>query len=271
MYPLLLQLGPISIHTYGFMIAVGFLASIHVAKRLSIRSHLNVDQVLDLAFYNLIVGLLGARLLFVITRFSYFANAPLDIFKIWEGGLVFLGGPLAVFPFMIFYAKKHRLNIWKVMDAMAPGLALGHAFGRFGCLAAGCCYGKPTGTSFGIRLNSELVDRSLHGVLLHPTQLYEAFSLFLLSAGLAYIFKIKKFDGQVAFSYLLTYPVIRSVIEVFRGDLIRGFIIDDVLSTSQFISLLVFLGAAALLVFRLGQVKNSSRSSKKIVQPSSQA
>ncbi len=141
------------------------------------------------------------------------------------------------------------------MDVLAPGLVINHVFGRFGCLAAGCCYGKPTGSPFGVRLYSDLVERHLQGIPLHPTQLYEAASLSVLFLGLIYIFKKKLFDGQVALSYFIAYPIIRSLIEIFRGDLIRGFVVEGIVSTSQFISFLVFLLAGFAWMFRLRQVQ----------------
>jgi phosphatidylglycerol:prolipoprotein diacylglycerol transferase len=263
MHPILVQLGPIPIHTYGFLIAIGFLLSIYVIKQLTILEKLNVEKLLDMTFWSLLVGFAGARVLFIITRFNDFLLAPLDMFKVWQGGLVFLGGPIAVIPFVVWYVRKHKLPMWKVMDISAPGLVIAHAVGRFGCLAAGCCYGKPTGSSYGVRLYSDLVDRQLQGIPLHPTQLYESFALFCLFGGLLYIFKRRAFDGQVALSYLLAYPIIRSIIEHFRGDLIRGFVIDDVLSTSQFISILIFLAAAITLVLRLKQLDTTNLTRKK--------
>ena len=255
MYPILINIGPIPIHTYGFMIAIGFLVALSVIKRLAIRSELDSEKILDLAFWGLLIGFLGARILFIITRFSFFMEDPLSMFKVWEGGLVFLGGPLAVIPFLIWYLRKNKFPVWKTLDVFPAGLVIAHAIGRFGCLAAGCCYGKPTGTSFGVRLYSDLVERHLQGIPLHPTQLYESFSLFILFLGLLYVFKRKVFDGQVALTYLLCYPIIRSVIEIYRGDLIRGFVIEDVLSTSQFISLIIFGVSLVLLILRLKQVR----------------
>jgi phosphatidylglycerol:prolipoprotein diacylglycerol transferase len=251
MHPILINIGPIPIHTYGFLIAIGFLACLSVAKRLAIRSKIDPDRILDLCFWSLLVGFAGARALFIITRFQDYLQSPLSVFKIWEGGLVFLGGPIVVIPFLVWHVRKHKLPVWKVLDILTPPLAIAHAFGRFGCLAAGCCYGKPTGTAFGVKLYSDLVDRQFRGIPLHPTQLYEATALFILFGGLLYIFKHKKFDGQVALSYLLAYPIIRSIIEIFRGDLIRGFVIEDVLSTSQFLSILIFLAASFILWYRL--------------------
>ena len=255
MYPLLFNLGPIPIHTYGFLIAVGFLTGVYVIRKLSERAGLDVERNLDLTFWILLVGFVGARVLFIFTRLSFFLADPLDILKVWEGGLVFFGGPIFCVPFMVWYVRKHRLPVWRTADALIPGLVVGHMFGRFGCLAAGCCYGKPTGHEWGIRLYSELVDREFQGVPLHPTQLYEATALGILFLGLLYVFKHKRFDGQVVLTYFMAYPIIRSIVEIFRGDIVRGFVIDDVLSTSQFISILIFAAATAVLVYRLRQLR----------------
>jgi phosphatidylglycerol:prolipoprotein diacylglycerol transferase len=255
MHPLLFQIGPVPIHTYGFLIALGFILALQVIRKLAERSKLDSERVLDLTFWSLLVGFLGCRILFIITRWEYFSQEPVAMLKLWEGGLVFLGGPIAVFPFVAWQVRKHQLPIWKTMDVMIPGLVLGHMFGRFGCFAAGCCYGKPTDLPWGVRFQSELVDTAMRGIPLHPTQLYEAFSLGVLFAGLLWVFRTKKFDGQVVLTYFMAYPIIRSIIEVFRGDTIRGFVIDGVLSTSQFISILVFAAALAGLRHRLRQVR----------------
>jgi len=255
MHPLLVKLGPFPIHTYGLMIGLGFLAASFLNRRLGERSGLDPQKMMDLTFWGMMVGLIGARLLFVMTRFSEFVQDPLGIFRIWEGGLVFWGAPIAVVVWGVWYLKKNRMPFWKTADAAVCGLAAGHILGRFGCLGAGCCYGKPTGTSFGVKLNSELVDFSLRGIPLHPTQLYEAGAVFLLLVILLQVFQRKSFDGEVLLTYFIGYPVIRSIVEIYRGDLIRGFVIDGLLSTSQFISILVFVIATGALIWRLKEVK----------------
>lgn len=259
MFPLLLKIGPIPIHTYGFLIAVGFLLALEVIRRLSIRSKLPVDPVLDLVFWLLISGFIGARLLFVLTRWQYFLAHPIDILKVWEGGLVFFGGLLAATAFFVFYIRKKKLPVWKTMDVLVPGLVLNHALGRLGCFATGCCYGKPTDLPWGVQFNSELVEIALRGIPLHPVQLYEAISLFVLFLASLWVFKHRRFEGQVGLTYFIAYPIIRSIMEIYRGDLIRGFIIDPWLSTSQFISILVCFGALAVLVWRLGQLQRPAR------------
>ncbi len=251
MHPILFNIGPLPIHTYGFLIAIGFLMAVQIVKTLATRSRLDVDRILDLSFWCLMLGFLGARILFIITRWRHFMENPIDIFKVWEGGLVFLGGLVLVVPFAIFYVRKNKIDPWKAADCLMPGLPIAQALGRLGCLAAGCCYGRPTNADWGVKLDSELVDLHLRGVYLHPTQLYESAAMFILTVAMLFIFKRRKFDGQVALTYFISYPIIRSIVEEFRGDAIRGFVIEGVLSTSQFISILVFIAAMVFLVYRL--------------------
>lgn len=258
MHPLLLKIGSVPIHTYGFMIAIGFLIALYVIKRLAHAAKLDEDRILDLTFWAFLVGFLGARILFILTRLDYFLNDPMEMIRVWEGGLVFYGGPLLAAPFVIWYVWRHKISVWRTMDVIMPGLVVGQIFGRFGCLAAGCCYGKPTGNSFGIKLYSDLVDKQFQGINLHPTQLYESVALMPLFFGMLYVFRRKSFDGQVGLLYFMGYPIIRSIVEIFRGDLIRGFVIDNILSTSQFISLLVFAVASYALWWRLRQIKTGA-------------
>lgn len=242
MFPELFSIGPVTVHTYGVMAALGFLVALRVIRKLSIRNGLSAERMMDLTFYCLIFGIVGARILFVITKWDYFQNDWAGIFRIWEGGLVFFGGFVLAFAFSIYYVRRHRINFWDAADMVLPGVAIAHSLGRIGCLATGCCYGRPTDVPWAVRLNSEVVEAHLRGVPLHPTQLYEAVSLAILFVGLLWIHRRRAFSGQVVATYLLVYPIVRSVIEVYRGDTIRGFVIQDVLSTSQFISIFVFAG-----------------------------
>jgi phosphatidylglycerol---prolipoprotein diacylglyceryl transferase len=255
MYPLLLKIGPIPIHTYGMMIALGFFAALATVRHLAPRSGLDPDHSADTAFWLLVVGFIGARALFVITRFQDYASDPLSIFKLWEGGLVFFGGPLLALPWAVWWFRKHRVSFWKSIDVYFPAVTVAHALGRVGCIAAGCCYGRPTDSTWGLKLYSELVDPSLRGIPLHPVQLYEAGALLVLYAGLIWIHRRRKFDGQVGISYLMAYPLIRSIVETFRGDTVRGFLFGGLLSTSQFISILFFATGAILLKVRLSRLR----------------
>jgi phosphatidylglycerol:prolipoprotein diacylglycerol transferase len=237
-------------HTYGLMIAIGFLLGIATVRKLSQKSGMNADDNADLAFWLLVYGFLGSRILFIITRLSYFLDHPADMFKVWEGGLVFFGGLILSTAYAFYHFRKHKLNPWRMIDVLSPGLVIAHAFGRLGCFAAGCCYGRATDLPWGVSLQSELIDDSLRGIPIHPVQLYEFSALLILYFGLLRVFKSKKMDGQVGLTYFMTYPLIRSVVETYRGDSIRGFVVDGILSTSQFISILVFGAALAVLLLR---------------------
>lgn len=246
MYPILLRVGDFPVHTYGFLIAFGFLLSVWVVKREGMRQGISGEKLVDLSFYSLLIGMVGSRILYIITRWSFYLEHPIETLYVWEGGLVFFGGPLLCLPFFLWYTEKYGLPRWKVIDTAAQAVPLAHAFGRLGCFSTGCCYGKPTGTDWGVRFYTEIVDPHLRGINLHPTQLYEAFSLFVLFFVLRRMRFHKKFDGQIFCAYLIFYSILRSIIEIFRGDQIRGFVINDILSTSQFISILVIIGTSIL-------------------------
>jgi phosphatidylglycerol:prolipoprotein diacylglycerol transferase len=250
LFPVLIRINNFPIHTYGVLIAVGFLLGVWFAKKEAKRLHLPPDRVVDLSFWALLVGMFGSRLLFVVTQLSYFAEHPLEIFHVWEGGLVFYGGLITCMPFFYWFCRKYKMPIAKVLDLGSISLPLAHAFGRLGCFSAGCCYGKPTGMPWGVSFDSQLVDISMRGIPLHPTQLYEAGALFLLFAFLYRHRVHKKFSGELALLYCVGYSAIRFIIEFFRGDLVRGFVVEGVLSTSQFIALLVFLAGLVFYVLK---------------------
>lgn len=157
MYPELFTIGSVTIHTYGVMAALGFLSAILIVIFLSRRSGLPVEPMIDLAFWMVIIGFIGSRLLFVITRLDHFVQHPSEIFRVWEGGLVWYGGPLLAFPFGIWFVRRHQIDFWKAVDVAMPAMTAGHMFGRFGCFAAGVLLWKTDreffGGSFQIRFN----------------------------------------------------------------------------------------------------------------------
>jgi phosphatidylglycerol:prolipoprotein diacylglycerol transferase len=252
-------IGPIPIRLYGLMIGLGFIIGIFLAAHQAKKEGVNPDRVLDLGVYMLLTALVGSRLLFVLTDLREFAARPLDAFALWKGGLVFYGGLLAAVPVGIWYLKKHRLPVWKTADIMAPSIALGQTFGRLGCFSAGCCYGAPASGPLSVIFTDP---RSLAplGVPLFPTQLMEATGSLVIFCALLLLRRSKKFDGQLFWLYVLFYAVLRFIIEIFRGDAIRGLYFGNTISTSQIIAIGMFL-LAGVMIWRL---------SKKPVQPSIQ-
>ncbi len=248
LHPILFQIGPISIYSYGASIAAAFLAGITFASWSGKKEGLDPQKIVDLCFYILIAAIVGSRLLYIVVNYQHYLKNPLDVLKIWQGGLVFYGGLICAVAVAIRYLKKNQLPLWPMADVLAPALALGQCIGRWGCFFAGCCYGKPTELPWGIVFANESSLAPLHQAL-HPTQIYSSLNGLIIFFLLLAIRKIRKFHGQVFCSYLLLYSVGRFIIEFFRGDE-RGFAVEEVLSTSQFIGIFLFV-TGILLFFRL--------------------
>ena len=246
MFPILFKIpifGGIPIYGYGLMVAGGFIIGTYYIKREAIRIGEDPNRALDLIFYILIAALLGSRVLNVlVSEWDRFVANPLILFKIWEGGLVFYGGFLASLLVSAWYFRRHKLPVWKYCDMFIPAVALGHSLGRIGCFFAGCCFGRPLlhNAWFALTFPDTVNSFAPPGVPLYPTQLMESATEFLTFLFLASMRKRKKFEGQLFALYLMIYAVLRSTIEYFRGDLDRGFVINPFLSTSQFISILIF-------------------------------
>lgn len=157
MLPVLIQIGSLKLHTYGVMVVLGFLVAVNLAQRHGKKMGHDEDLIGDLAFYMMIAGLIGARILHIIVYWNTggYADDPLKIIRIWEGGIVFYGGFLGAAAYFFYFTKKHSLNLWALGDIYIPSLAIGHAVGRLGCLAAGCCFGTPCGASWGLNFPQE--------------------------------------------------------------------------------------------------------------------
>ncbi len=257
MHPVLIKIGPLTIHTYGVLIAAGFLLALALAVKQARKQGIPLEKMVDLGFYTLLAAIIGSRVLFVIINADFYLKNPAAIFKIWEGGLVFYGGVLFAIPVAVWYVKKNSLDVWTTADIFAPSLAIGHAIGRLGCLSAGCCHGKPAeGIKWAITfLDPECLAPT--GIPLHPTQLYEAAGEFINFFILIILRKHQSFKGQLFWTYLLLYSVIRFVVEFYRGDIERGFILSN-LSVSQAISIAVFLAAIIALIILKKKYGNKS-------------
>lgn len=247
---------PVSLHTYGLMIAVGFLLAMQLSKRQAEREAEDPDRIIDLAFYLLLAGLVGARIVFILTKLDEYLRDPIEILMFWRGGLVWYGGFIGAAVYLIYYCRRFRLDYFKVVDLLIPYTAMAHAFGRLGCLAAGCCFGETTDAPWGISFpegsmaqqaqqNSGLVDVHAASLPVHPTQLYESGAELAMFWLLLVMRRHKRFHGQLFLTWLAAYPIIRSIIELFRGDTERG--VYGLLSTSQYISIGVAI--AAVLVY----------------------
>ena len=255
MYPILIEFGFFKIFTYGLLVATGFLVAILLASSRAEKEGLDSQKVLDLCFYVMVSALLGARLLYVIVEYRYFLDSPLEIFKFWKGGLVFYGGLILGVLISLWYLKRNQMPMWKTADLLAPSIALGQLIGRWGCFFAGCCFGRKTDVAWGITFTDPRSLAPLE-ISLHPTQVYLSLNAVFIFIFLMWLSKRKVFDGQILWSYGILYSIGRFLIEYFRGD-DRGFPVEQVLSTSQFVGVFIFSFSAFML---LTLYRNSLRS-----------
>lgn len=217
MHPIALQFGNFTIYWYGIFAASGFLAGFWVAGRRAPKEGISAEAIIDLAPWLLGGTIVGARAWYVIYYWNpEFAGKPIwEVFMIQRAGLVFYGGLIGASLATIIYTRLKNLPLWKIADILAPSIALGHAFGRVGCLMTGCCFGRPTDLPWAICFPA---DHWSHGKPVHPTQIYESALNLALFGGLSWLYRRKRFDGQIFGIYLVAYAILRALVEAFRGD-----------------------------------------------------
>lgn len=236
MYNDLLKLGPITIHSYGLFIGLGFIAALFIAEYRGKKRGYDTDFIFNLGFVAIIFGLLGAKILYFITEWKAILDDPSNILELMDGFVVYggiIGGILAAYIYCKF-KKKYFLTYF---DLVMPSVAIAQGLGRIGCFFAGCCYGLETDSPISIVFsNSSYAPNHVH---LIPTQLISSVGDFAIGIVLIWYASKKPKSGLVASTYLVLYGIGRFIIEFYRGDLIRGSI--GSLSTSQFISIFIVL------------------------------
>ena len=257
MHPTLFHFGSFSIPSYGFWMTLGLAVALFLIRRKAKKENLSTEKVTDIVFYSFLMGLLGGRVLFVITTWENYRDNLIEIFKVWQGGLVFYGGLIATVTCMILLCRLYQIPVLRFLDITAPSMAIGHFFGRLGCFSAGCCFGHEADSSFPLSVVFDHPDSvAPQGVHLHPAQLYDAVNTLIIFTLLQIIYRKKKFNGQVIASYGMLYAVGRWIVEEFRGDSIRGFVAGGLLSTSQLISLIIFTLSAFVFLTLKTQKKS---------------
>lgn len=256
MFPKLFEIGGFFLPTYGLLVALGFVAGLGIAGRLARRQGLDGQMVTDLGIYVALAGLIGAKLLMILYDLPYYLGNPRQIFSMatLQAGGVFHGGLILALLVAVWYVRRKQLPFLPVADAFAPGIALGHAIGRIGCFAAGCCWGavcdRPWAVTFTNPEAHELVGVPL-GIPLHPSQLYEAAAELAIFVLLYWRFGRPHAKGQILALYLILYPGARFVIEFFRAhEQTNPF--GWILSLAQWATLGLMLAGVILLVSRRG-------------------
>lgn len=236
MYPILFEAGSFTAYSYGFMIAIGIVAGmIYLVVEGKREVGLTLDQANALFLYIFFAAIIGGKLFLFFEDPTGYIQDPRSLFT--GRGFVFYGSFLLAIPTMWWFFKKHTLHPYRMLDVMAITTCLVHIFGRIGCFLAGCCYGKPTGLSWGVTFTDPACFADPLNTPLFPTQLLEAGYILLVMLVLFAVRRKRRFFGQLFLMYLILYAAGRFVLEYFRGDVGRGFVVENYISHSQFLAL----------------------------------
>jgi len=236
MYPEICKIGPLTIYSYGLMLAIAFATSSALLVLQTRRQNMNPDTIFNFAFIVFISGVIGARIFYIMTNVAYYLRNPLEIIMLQHGGLAWFGGLIAGIFSGALYLKSKRLPMYKVMDLVVPFVALGQAIGRIGCLLNGCCFGIES--KFGIYF-------PVHKAILIPVQIYSALILIIIYIILRFLQDRPHREGEIFYMYLLLYSTKRFFIEFWRADtppVFSGLTLFQLLSLSIFFfSLIKFI------------------------------
>ena len=238
----ILKIGRVTIHGYGLMIAIGFIVALIVGALRARRRGMNQNHVYNIGIIAIVFGFVGAKLLYCAVAFRSFIADPWLIIS--GGGFVFYGGVIVGIIAVLIYCKIRKIKFLDYFDLLAPSVSLAQGFGRIGCFLAGCCYGKPTNSIFGVVFPQGAIAPA--GVKLIPTELISSAGDFIIALVLLLVARKKRLPGNIGGLYLILYSVGRFLIEFLRGDP-RGFI--GALSTSQFISIFTLILGILIMIF----------------------
>jgi len=256
--PYAIEWGPIIIHWYGVIIVFGMLLAIYLSSKEARRKGLGENVIVDLVLWVIPIGLLGARLYYVLFKWEYYVQNPIEILAIWNGGIAIYGGLIAGAITVYLFARKRNISIWQLLDILAPGVLLAQAIGRWGNFINQEAFGGPVTRLFleGLYLPEFIINQmQINGTYYHPTFLYE--SLWSL-AGFVLLLILRRIPqflrhGEVLLSYIIWYSAGRFFIEGMRMDSLW---IGEFLRVSQGLSLVLFVSAIAVWLYRR---KNSYR------------
>jgi phosphatidylglycerol---prolipoprotein diacylglyceryl transferase len=254
-HPILFNLGSFRLPTYGVLLVLALISAVVTADRLGRREGFDPDRILDASVWIIVTGIVGAKVLMVLTDWRYYWQYPGELVSastLLAGG-VFYGGFIAACLFGLWYIHVHRMPVGKVFDINGPAVAVAQSIGRLGCLAAGCDYGRPTHSALGVIFTNPLSHQLSGvplGIRLYPTQILESLATFVIFGILLWRYRHKTFDGQIFLLYVVLYGTARFFLEFLRGDEDRGFVFGHLLSTSQLIALVAIVTAAGITLWR---------------------
>lgn len=263
MHPVLFHIGNFAFPTYGLFAVLAFLATLLLTRHYAGVEGLDRKETMDAVFFTIVAGFVGARVLEAIINWERLLSAP-QTFLFSTG--VFMGGLISAVAFAIFWFRRKGIPYLVGLDIIGMVAALVIGVGRWGCFASGCCWGTPTDLPWAVTFPAlaRRIHAGLPEVPLHPTQIYLSLNSLAILGILALAYRRKRFNGQIVLLYLMLYGVSRFLLEYLRGDAVRRFVIEGVLSTSQFLSILV---VAAAMVTYVALARRHSQSGAPDWQP----
>jgi len=276
-YRILFRIGNYPIYSYGVMIVIAYFFGLWIVKRETNRKGLRPSDAENIAFILVICAVIGARIWYVWEHWLDYAHSPFDIFKVWEGGLVFYGGFIGAVIGTFIYIHYKRIPFYKMGDAFAPGIALSIGIGRIGCFLNGCCYGKLTNSWIGIKypaanyppayiqqLRDGLISQgSAHSLPVIPTQSISTVDLFVIFGVLMYLRKSKAFNGFLFYVFFVLYGIHRFFIDFFRYYEGNAKILKYI-TLSQLISLIVIFFSVVMIIYLWKKRKHKVKNEKDI-------
>lgn len=230
-----------TIQSYGTLIGIGVILGLIYTTFQAGKIGVEPDKIANLFLLVFIAAYVGGRFFYFFEKPDHFFGTPANMLKFSGSGFVFYGSLLIAIPAMLYFFRKNKMPVLYMLDIMAFVAVFVHGFGRLGCFAAGCCYGLPTNSFLGVTFTDPVCQANPLGVPLHPTQLYDFALIAVIGITLYFLKKRKQFDGQLFIIYILLYAAGRAVVEIFRGDEIRGFVLNGYLSHSQLISIVIII------------------------------
>jgi phosphatidylglycerol---prolipoprotein diacylglyceryl transferase len=247
----------ISVHSYGFMIALGVLVSFYVALKMTKRYGLDSDKLSSMFLWVMLASVVGGRIFFYFEDIDKYINNPSELLKMSGGGFVFYGSLIFAIPTIIWWLRKRKIPVRPMLDVIAFISPIIQSFGRVGCFLAGCCHGKVCDNALGVSFTHPDTMARPMDTPLYPTQLFDIGINIIIIITLLFLKKKKKFEGQLFLIYIVMYGVGRSINEIYRGDEARGFVFNGLLSHSQFIAICL-IAISTYFWFRWNKTKVSS-------------
>jgi len=250
----------ITVYSYGVMIALGALLGFaYTTWQAKKQLKIPFETTNELILFILVFSIIGGKFFVIFEDFSGFLNDPGQLFRNFSSGFVFFGSLLFAIPTMLIFFRVKKIPTLPMLDIMAITTCIVHGTGRIGCFFAGCCHGVPHDGIFSVVFTDPLCQAEPLNTPLHPTQLYSMVMIYGIMIFLLVLSGKKQFNGQIFLLYLILYSIGRMVIEIFRGDLSRGYVIQNMITNSQFISIVV-IGVSAYFYITLR--KKAVRSGK---------